>query len=191
MTDPTFEAELDAILIGGREKRDIVVVPYDPAWVERYERERLRIVEALGPSVRDVHHVGSTSVDGLAAKPIIDIVLVVSRPDVEGTYVPALEEAGYVLRVREPGHRMLRTPERDVHIHVWEDPADDERHLLFRDWLRRSPDDRAAYQALKEQLAAQDWEDVNDYARAKSSLIGEILGRAQQWAGNDGNRGPT
>jgi GrpB-like predicted nucleotidyltransferase (UPF0157 family) len=166
-------------------------VPYDSAWPARYDRERVRIIVALGQSLRSVHHVGSTAVEGLAAKPIIDILLVVSHPDLEETYAPALEQAGYVLRVREPGHRMFRTPDRDVHIHVWADSADDERHLLFRDWLRHSPEDRSAYEELKVRLAAEDWDDVNYYARAKSGLIGEIMERARAWASTDDRSGPT
>jgi GrpB-like predicted nucleotidyltransferase (UPF0157 family) len=190
VNDPTFDAELDRVLIGGREKRAVVVVPYDTAWPERYARERVKIIDALGQSLRNVHHVGSTAVEGLAAKPIIDILLVVSQPEVEETYTPALEQAGYVLRVREPGHRMFRTPEKDVHIHVWADPSEDARHLRFRDWLRHSPEDRAAYEALKVRLAAQDWEDVNYYARAKSDLIGDIMERTRAWASTDGGSGP-
>jgi GrpB-like predicted nucleotidyltransferase (UPF0157 family) len=123
---------------------------------------------------------------GLAAKPIIDILVVVPEPDREETYLPQLEHAGYVLRVREPDHRMFRTPEKDVHIHVWSDPADNERPLVFRDWLRHSPEDRAAYQALKEDLAHQDWDDMNYYARAKSGLINEITARAEAWAATGG-----
>jgi GrpB-like predicted nucleotidyltransferase (UPF0157 family) len=182
VSDAAFDAELDAALIGGREKRAIVVVPYDAAWSQRYEQERVKIETAVGPERRAVHHIGSTSVEGLKAKPIIDILLVVDDPAAEPRYLPALERVGYVLRVREPGHRMLRTPERDVHIHVWDDPAEDERHLLFRDWLRHSPEDRAAYQALKVSLAAQEWPDVNYYARAKSDLIEQIMQRAREWA---------
>ena len=184
MSDPAFDAELDAVLIGGREQRAIILVPHDPAWPKRYEGERVKITTAVGRSVRAVHHVGSTSVEDLAAKPIIDILLVVEEPDAEQTYLPALERVGYVLRVREQGHRMVRSPERDVHIHVWSDPADDERHVLFRDWLRNAPEDRAAYQALKERLAAQDWDDVNYYARAKSGFIEDVVRRARESGDN-------
>jgi GrpB-like predicted nucleotidyltransferase (UPF0157 family) len=180
VSDAEFDAQLDAVLIGGREQRDIIIVPYDPAWPVRYERERARIVAAVGAELRAIHHVGSTSVEGLAAKPIIDILLVVRDPASEHTYQPSLEHAGYVLRVREPGHRMFRTPERDVHVHIWDDPADDERHLRFRDRLRQSPADREQYQALKETLAAQDWPDVNYYARAKSALINDIMQRDRE-----------
>jgi GrpB-like predicted nucleotidyltransferase (UPF0157 family) len=89
--------------------------------------------------------------------------------------MPDLEAAGYVLRVRDPGHRMLRTPEQDVHVHVW--PPGDEhmaRDLRFRDRLRASPEDRAAYEARKRELAGRDWAARQDYADAKGPLIREI-----------------
>lgn len=81
--------------------------------------------------------------------------------------------------MREPGHRMVRTPVRDVHVHVT--PAGSDwvhRDLLFRDRLRCDPADREAYAALKRQLAQRDWPDMNAYADAKTDLIQEILGRA-------------
>jgi hypothetical protein len=102
----------------------------------------------------------------------------VRDPDDDGI-VAALERAGYVPRVREPGHRMLRTPAEDVHVHVWaeEDPEVD-RCLRFRDRLRASREDRAAYEELKRELAKRDWEDLNEYANAKGPLIEAILARA-------------
>jgi GrpB-like predicted nucleotidyltransferase (UPF0157 family) len=172
-------ADLDDVLIGGREKRAIVIDDYDPAWPARYSAERARILNAIGPAVRRIEHIGSTSVPGLAAKPIVDILVAVDDPDDEAAFVPALEATGYVLRVREPGHRMLRTPERDVHVHIWRDGSPEiERYLLFRDRLRASAEDRAAYERLKRALAAREWDDMNDYANAKGALIGEITRRA-------------
>jgi GrpB-like predicted nucleotidyltransferase (UPF0157 family) len=170
---------LDGVLIGGRERREIVLAEHDPAWAERYQQERARIVAALGDRVLRIDHIGSTSVPGLAAKPIIDIDLSVADPDDEPSYVPDLEAAGYVLRVREPQHRMLRTPERDVQVHVcalgseWES-----RHLIFRDWLRQHPDDRQRYEDVKRSLAGRVWEDTNDYADAKTDVIVDIMRRA-------------
>lgn len=164
-------------LIGGVERRVIEIVPWSHTWARRFARERDRILGALGP-VR-VEHIGSTAVPGLAAKPVVDIQISVEEIEDEVTYVPALERAGYLLRVREPAHRMLRTPERDVHVHVcgagseWE-----QRHLAFRDWLRHDHDDRRAYAHLKRQLAARDWPDMNAYADAKSSFIVGALARA-------------
>jgi len=177
----------DVELIGGIEKREIVLVEPDPAWSARFERERERIVAALGPTAVRVDHVGSTSVPGLAAKPIVDID--VSVPDVEDedAYLPALLAAGYELRVREPGHRLVRTPERDVHVHVCATGSDWERsHLLFRDRLRHDAADRDAYAALKRELAERDWPSMNDYADAKGGLIAEITARAEAWAASTG-----
>lgn len=168
----------DAVLIGGRERREVVIVDHDPAWAARFEVERRRIEAALGDRALRLDHVGSTSVPGLAAKPIIDIDLSVADPDDMAAYVPALERAGYVLRVREPQHTMLRTPERDVHLHVCALGSDwERRHLLFRDWLREHPDDAARYEAVKRALGGE-WEDMNDYAAAKSGIIADIMTRA-------------
>ncbi|NHD16449.1 MULTISPECIES: GrpB family protein [unclassified Actinopolyspora] len=170
----------DVELIGGVEQRDIRIVEYDPAWPERFRAEHERIATALGTTARRIEHVGSTAVPGLAAKPVVDIG--VSVPDVtaEATYLGPLQRAGYRLRVREPGHRMLRTPARDVHVHVYDVGSDWERqHLLFRDWLRRDESDRARYARLKCELAGREWTDMNAYAAAKGPLIGEILARAE------------
>jgi GrpB-like predicted nucleotidyltransferase (UPF0157 family) len=168
------DAHLDRVLIGGRERREIVIAEYDTAWPERFAAERERIVAALGDRALRTEHIGSTSVPGLAAKPIVDILVEVARLEHAD-----LERAGYLLRVREEGHRMFRTPELDVHVHVWPSGAPDiASHLAFRDRLRTSPEDRAAYEALKRELAARDWEDMNRYAEAKGPLIREILGRA-------------
>jgi GrpB-like predicted nucleotidyltransferase (UPF0157 family) len=172
-------ADLDDILIGGREKRAIVIAGYDPAWPVRFEAERARILGAIGPAARRIEHVGSTAVPGLAAKPIVDILVAVEDPDHEAAFVPALEAAGYVLRVREPEHRMLRTPQLDVHVHVWRDGSSEVgRHIAFRDRLRASAEDRAAYERLKRSLAQREWDDMNDYAAAKGALIEEIMRRA-------------
>ena len=117
------------------------------------------------------------------AKPIVDIDLSVTDPDDESAYLPALERAGYHLRVREPGHRLVRTAARDVHVHIcavggaWE-----RRHLLFRDWLRQDPVDRERYQRVKQDLARRDWPSMNDYAAAKSPVINDITRHAERWA---------
>jgi GrpB-like predicted nucleotidyltransferase (UPF0157 family) len=174
-----LNAILDRVLIGGRERRPIVIADADPSWPARFEAERDRVQRALGPAALRIEHIGSTSVPGLAAKPIVDVLVEVADVGDEAAFVPALEGAGYVLRVREPDHRMLRTPEHDVHVHVWAagDP-EIERYLRFRDRLRASAEDRAAYEALKRELAQRDWEDMNHYADAKGALIEEILARA-------------
>ena len=153
MDDPgsaEFDEYLDAVLIGGREERVIELVDYRPEWAERFTKERERIAGAMGSTPRRIEHVGSTAVAGLAAKPIVDILVTVDDPDDESGYVDQLERAGYELRVREPGHRMFRTPERDVHVHIWADGSEDARdQVAFRDWLRSHPADRAEYERTK------------------------------------------
>jgi GrpB-like predicted nucleotidyltransferase (UPF0157 family) len=175
-----LDERLDRVLIGGREPRHVVLVEYDESWPRRFEEHRDRIAAALGTAARRIEHIGSTAVPGLAAKPIVDVLVTVDDVEAEETYRPALEAVGYALRVREPGHRMFRTGPRDVHVHVW--PADSEgarRDLLFRDRLRRDATDRALYESAKRALAGRDWKDVNYYAEAKGPVIEEILERAQ------------
>jgi GrpB-like predicted nucleotidyltransferase (UPF0157 family) len=170
-------------LIGGRERRTISIVRYDSSWPDLFERHRCRIVDALGSVVLRIDHIGSTAVDGLPAKPVIDIDLSVEDPDDEESYVPALERADYHLRVREPERRMLRTPLRDVHVHVCAAGSDWEReHLLFRDWLGEDSDDRRLYAETKHALAERDWPDMNAYAAAKTEVISAITERAERWA---------
>lgn len=169
----------DLELIGGPEPRPVVIVEYDPAWPARFEVERTRIADAL-PHASAIDHIGSTSVPGLGAKPIVDIQVHVDG-DLDATVAP-LEAAGYRLRVREPGHRMFRTPTRDVHVHLWADPADERRHVLFRDWLRVDAADRDLYERTKRELATHEWPDMNGYADAKSDVVAAILSRAETWA---------
>ena len=124
-------------LIGGIEKREIRIVDYDPDWTRKFEMHARLIGEALGGSMLRIEHIGSTSVPGLSAKPIIDILVVVPDSADESAYLPRLEAAGYVLRVREPDwyeHRMFRTPEQDVHIHIYSAGCPEiQRNLSFRD----------------------------------------------------------
>jgi GrpB-like predicted nucleotidyltransferase (UPF0157 family) len=170
-------------LIGGVEHREIRVVPHEPGWQVAFELQRRRIVDALGPRALRIDHIGSTAVPGLPAKPVIDIDLSVADADDEPAYLPALEAAGFVLRVREPGHRMVRTPELDVHVHVCTHGSDwMRRHLLFRDRLRADEADRAWYAATKLELARHDWPDMNAYAAAKNDVVAAITRNAERWA---------
>jgi N-methylhydantoinase B/oxoprolinase/acetone carboxylase alpha subunit/GrpB-like predicted nucleotidyltransferase (UPF0157 family) len=174
-------------ILGERDGSTVRIVDYDPAWPAHFEVERARVSSALGSLARRIEHVGSTSVPGLAAKPVVDVMVTVDDPDDDAAFVLALTRAGYVLRVIEPEHRMFRTPARDVHVHVWRAGTDDERrHLLFRDWLRQSAHDRARYEAVKRELAACMWEDSNDYAEAKGDVVTEIMERAEVWASQTG-----
>jgi GrpB-like predicted nucleotidyltransferase (UPF0157 family) len=173
---------LETGLIGGVEKREIEIVDYNPGWPNKFQTYAKIIASALGDGALRIEHIGSTSVPGLAAKPIIDILLVVRASAEEPSYVPQMESAGYVLRVREPGfheHRMFRTPERDGHIHVFSLGSPEiERYLTFRDRLVRNAEDRQLYEATKRRLAAQPWPDMNAYAEAKTGVIGRIIAAA-------------
>jgi GrpB-like predicted nucleotidyltransferase (UPF0157 family) len=150
---------------------------YDPGWPALYEHEAARIRSALGERALLLEHAGSTAVPGLAAKPIVDVVLAVADSSDEAAYVPALETAGYVLRIREPGwhaHRMLKGPDVNLHVFTAGSPEID-RMLAFRDRLRASDADRERYEAVKRELAARDWKYVQHYADAKSRVVEEIL----------------
>lgn len=164
--------------------REVVLAGYDPEWPKWFERAEEQIRGALGDKVLRLDHVGSTSVPGLAAKPLIDVNLVVADTTDEEGYVPQLEAAGYVLRVREPDwyeHRMLRGTDPPVNLHVFPPGCEEvERMLVFRDHLRTSAADRELYERTKRELAAQEWKYVQNYADAKSEVVQEILGRAQE-----------
>ena len=160
----------------------VELVDYDPAWPTLFEHEAARIRRALGDRVRLLEHAGSTSVPGLSAKPVIDIVLGVPDSADETTYVPQMEAAGYVLRIREPEwheHRMIRGEKPSANIHVFtEGIAEIDRMLAFRDWLRDHDDERLLYEGTKRELAAREWKYVQHYADAKSEVVEGIIARA-------------
>nr|WP_240665831.1 GrpB family protein [Agromyces sp. LHK192] len=170
-------------LVGGAEPLRVGLHEHDDRWAQRYRDERDRIRGALTGMDAVIEHIGSTAVPGLAAKPIVDLVVVVDDITAEEDYLDPLLAAGYELRVREPGHRMVRTPARDVHVHLLErgDPAIDD-YLLLRDHLRRDAADRGLYERTKRDLIARPWNDMNDYADAKSGVIREIEERAREAA---------
>jgi GrpB-like predicted nucleotidyltransferase (UPF0157 family) len=165
----------------------VQIVDYDPAWPWLFEREARRIQTALGNRTLLIEHVGSTSVPGLAAKPRIDVLLVVADSADESAYVPALEAVGYVLRIREPDwheHRMFNGPDTDVNLHVFSPGSPEvDRMLLFRDWLRSHASDRQLYERTKRELARKDWKHMQNYADAKTSVVEEILARARRDGG--------
>ena len=163
-----------------------MVVDYDPAWPQAYERWRQRIAAALGRTALRIEHVGSTSVPGLAAKPVVDIQVSVADPGGEPRYVPPLQAIGLVLRSRDELHRFLRPPAgqpREVHVHVCAAGGQWERdHLLFRDYLRAH---RAACHLYAEakRASARRWSDDGwAYTEAKTGIILDILEQAAEWA---------
>lgn len=181
----TRESELAAVTVGpvARLSGQIKIRPYDPLWPSLYEREREQISAALAPMPIRIEHVGSTSVPGLAAKPKIDILLIVPDSANEAAYLPALEQVGYTLRIREPDwyeHRVLVGPDFPVNCHVFSpDCVEIDRMLRFRDWLRSHPDHRDLYQETKLDLASREWEFLQDYADAKSEVVEWIIARSR------------
>jgi len=165
-----------------RDQVRIRLVDYRVEWPAFYEREVVRIRAALGERVLLLEHVGSTAVPGLAAKPVIDVCLAVADPAVEAEYVSALEEVGYVLRIREPEwfqHRLFNGTETSVNVHVFGLGAPEITGMVrFRDRLRSNPEDRQLYGQTKAILAAQMWPSVQHYADAKSDVIQRIMARA-------------
>jgi GrpB-like predicted nucleotidyltransferase (UPF0157 family) len=195
--DPAQGALFDALALlarvrgskgkhGGPGKtRDYALVRSDPTWPRSFEEEAARIADALGDQVVRIDHVGSTSVPGLDAKPIIDIQVSLRSLEPRSAYAPSLRALGYrtLLDPTSPDHeyasREGEGSRRGFHVHLcpagsaWE-----RRHLAFRDWLRAHPDDAAAYAALKRELASAHPNDVFTYTDEKGGFIRSIESKA-------------
>ncbi|WP_158892132.1 GrpB family protein [Amycolatopsis anabasis] len=160
----------------------VTLVDYDPRWPQLFDREAERIRRILGDTVVRLEHVGSTSVPGLCAKPIVDILLVVPDSGDESAYVPALEAAGYRLVIREPEwdeHRAFKGPDTNVNLHVYSAGCPEiDDYLVFRDWLRTHEEDRKLYADTKRDLASRTWKYIQHYADAKNDVVDEIMARA-------------
>ncbi|MBX3060270.1 MAG: GrpB family protein [Anaerolineae bacterium] len=161
----------------------IYLAPYDPGWPSVFAQLKKQLEELLDDKIQLLEHVGSTSVPGLSAKPIIDMVMAVADSRDEAAYVRPLAERGYTLRIREPEwyeHRLLKPPDVQGNLHVFSAGCPEiERMVLFRDWLRNHPEDRLLYEATKRDLAARTWKYVQNYADAKSEVVAAILARAR------------
>ncbi|WP_433288778.1 GrpB family protein [Pseudonocardia sp. CA-142604] len=171
---------LGSKLVHGLRPTRVVIAEYDPVWPVRFAARAAELRHILGDRARLIEHVGSTSVPGLAAKPIVDIVVGIDDPDDDQAFIPDLEAAGYELRVREHGHRCLRIggPGEQVNLHCYPpEDAEIRKYLIFRDRLRASDADRDLYERTKRKLAEREWPDVNYYAEAKWPVIREILAR--------------
>ena len=183
--DPLTDDDLARLLVHGPRPVRVTLSEYDPAWPRRFRERAAELREVLGHRAVLVEHIGSTSVPGLAAKPVVDIVVGIEDPDDEPAYLPDLEAAGYDLRVREPHHRRLRTgdPDEPVNLHCYPPGhAEVRKYLVFRDRLRADAADRQLYEAAKRALADREWPDMNYYAEAKSPTIQAVLARAG-WTG--------
>lgn len=183
---PGFEHIPSAVADSGR----VEVVSYDPGWPALFVRWRLRLEQVLGAVALRVDHIGSTSVPGLAAKPIVDILVCVRDPQDEAAYVGAIESLGVAFRSRDELHRYFRPAAGhpyDVHVHVtaWSG-AFARDHLLFRDYLRRHPEAREAY-ASDKRAAAGIWADDRwAYTEAKTGIILDLMEVARRWAAATG-----
>jgi len=178
--------ELHRVLVHGPTPVTVVIADADPTWPTQYDAYATALQSLLGERLRMVEHIGSTSVPGLAAKPVIDIVAGIEDPDDESAYLPDLVTAGWELRVREPGHRCLRAepavqrfdwgPTLPANLHCYR-PSSPEisRYLHLRARLRADPAARSRYADLKRSLATRGWPDMNLYADAKGPLIRELL----------------
>lgn len=165
----------------------IVITPYDASWPALFEAEREALLSLLAPLDVSIEHVGSTAVPGLAAKPIVDLMLGCANIERLGAFIPALEGEGWeYVRAHEdrfPERRFLAKPRsrpRQFHLHAveWE-TGFWERHIAFRDYLRRHPDTASSYQRLKIALAARLGDDREAYTEAKAPFIAEVLRRAR------------
>lgn len=178
------EAALAASRVGPPKRLDsqVTLHDYDPAWPALFEDLATRIRSALGERVLELHHAGSTSVPGLAAKPVIDIILVVADSADEAAYLAQLEAIGFVLSVREADwfeHRCLRHSAPAANLHVFSKGCSEvARMLAFRDHLRTDEADRRVYEETKRSLAKRTWAFMQDYADAKSDVVATIMKRA-------------
>lgn len=175
--------QLAAVRVDDAPAAPVEVVEPDPGWPAAYAEVERRLHAALGERVLAVEHVGSTAVPGLPAKPVVDVDLTVADPADEAAWLPALEAAGFVLRVREPEleeHRMVRATDPAANVHVFgPGAAEPQRHVVFRDHLRVDAADRAAYGELKRRLAAEhSFADGMDYNNHKAALVYDIYERA-------------
>jgi len=182
---PETDEEMAAIRVSGAvspHNAQIYLAPYNPDWPAQYEAEAAKIRAALGDRAIALEHVGSTSIPGLSAKPVIDIILCVADSSDEDAYVPALTAQGYRLHLREPEweqHRVLKGDDPMVNLHVFTVGSRELTRMVgFRDRCRSHPEELKLYQETKQALAGQVWRHVQHYANAKGEVVEAIIARA-------------
>jgi GrpB-like predicted nucleotidyltransferase (UPF0157 family) len=170
--------------------RKIELVEYNPKWVEMYEEEAASVMSALGNNAIRIHHIGSTAILGICAKPIIDILVEAGRIESIDSKNEAMIELGYEPRGEFgiPGRRYFSKgsdEKRTHHVHIFQvgDPQI-EHHINFRDYLIAHPDKAKEYCKLKKQLAARYPKDVGSYTDEKSEFISDIDKKALEWVYN-------
>lgn len=168
----------------------VSIVEYRPQWRKRFEEEKQLLQAVLGEVSAKVEHIGSTSIDGLAAKPIIDILIGLPDFSVADSLVPGIETLDYEYFKKYEDEMPYRryfaknlNGIRTHQIHLVEIGSEFwERHLLFRDYLRQNPETASDYAVLKKRLTESEWEDVNEYADAKSEFIKSVENKAKERA---------
>jgi GrpB-like predicted nucleotidyltransferase (UPF0157 family) len=159
----------------------IDITDYDPSWPRWFEREHERLIGALGEMVVAIEHVGSTAVPGVAAKPVLDILMTTRPFPLPATAVAAIEALGYRYRGENgiPGRQYFRTVPHARHLHVYAPGHPDvELMPLFRDYLRAHPETAGEYEALKRTLAERHRLDREAYTEGKHTFVTAIVERA-------------
>lgn len=179
------EERLQEVTVGELKPHNapITLVDYDPKWPKLFDREAKRIYSILGKKVLQLEHVGSTSVPGLCALSQLLIFYWLSRILLtKGLTFLTWRRQATLYAFREPGwfqHRLFKGPDADIHLHVFsKGSSENDRMLRFRNWLRINRSDREKYARVKRKLADRKWKHVQDYADAKSSIVQEIMERA-------------
>lgn len=165
--------------------RRVVVLPYNPEWKRRFEQAAAEINYIFGDECLEIHHIGSTAVEGLAAKPVIDLMPVVRCIENIDSFNGKMEERGYIAYGENglPGRRYFQKggDERTHHIHVYQEGNEEiRRHLAFRDYLRLHAEEAKKYGALKEKLAFEHPVDIEAYIAEKAALVMEIEKKAME-----------
>jgi GrpB-like predicted nucleotidyltransferase (UPF0157 family) len=171
---------------------EIIVVPYDPAWHDLFIATAQPMCEALGAVALRIDHIGSTSIPGIAAKPIIDILISVASFEAFATIEQPLNSVGYIWKPENPdkSKRYFRETEgmRRTHVHIQKNGSWGQQFvLLFRDYLRQHPAEQRRYEAVKQALAEKyRYGERLKYVEGKSPIIWEIMQRANQWSQETG-----
>ena len=165
-------------------EREVVITYYDPAWPRLFELECDRLFGLCAEAVAEVHHVGSTAVPGLAAKPIVDMLVLLHR-FLNGAEIAAISAHGYEYRGEQgiPGRQYFSrttSPAVHIHCHLMTDASEGLRMLYFRDYLRAHPETARDYEALKRSLSEQHRSDREAYTEAKTAFIRQIEALAMQ-----------
>nr|WP_198520896.1 GrpB family protein [Alteribacter populi] len=168
-------------------KRPVIVVDYNSSWKEDFQKEAEKLTAVFGRQFMNIHHIGSTSVEGLAAKPIIDILIEVRDLNGVDVFNQSMKQLGYVARGENgiPGRRYFYKGEgksRSHHIHVFQEGSEQvERHLAFRDYLREHRKESLRYAELKKNLSRRFPTDIESYLKGKVRFVEELERKAVYW----------